>query len=173
MLIFGDENIIKVRQNYDAIFNLSSLLEFGARLRNLAPPLHTIILPGETLDFRDEKTFDLKYAQYLMNSDAAFYDLMRLVYSLYSNSSIFVIISRSEYADIITESLIKFIQQRYGYNSNFIQESEDLDYLVESSFSVPGLYNLDIDKKRFVNMCAGNCDMNTLCQMFGVDLNGM
>ena len=52
----------------------------------------------------------------------------------------------------MNESLIKMIQQRYGYNAAVINDINDLDYVnpEDFSFSIQGLHNLDEDKKRLV-----------------------
>ena len=50
---------------------------------------------------------------------------------------------------MVAESLLKFIQQRYGYNGYIINEASDVEFLNEGSFTIQGLYNLDIDKERY------------------------
>ena len=108
------------------VYNMSSLLELGIRLNNLIPPIYNP--DGSLMDFRDERQFDQWYANYLMSNNAAFVDMMSIVYDLYNGINVLVLIGHDDYKDIITESFIKFIQQRYGYNSNLLNDYNDWYY---------------------------------------------
>ena len=62
----------------------------------------------------------------------------------------YIIIERNDIFDNMVESIIKIIQQRYGYNSAIINDPEDIYYLnQDESFSLAGLPNLDMDKERY------------------------
>ena len=63
-----------------------------------------------------------------------------------------IMIKNSDYRDVITESLVKLIQQRYGYNVCIVNEIEDFIYTEESDFSIPGLYAYDNDFIRWRSM---------------------
>ena len=60
-----------------------------------------------------------------------------------------IMIQQSNFRDVITESLLKLIQQRYGYNACIVNEVNDFLYVEESDFSVPGLFILDQDLARW------------------------
>lgn len=132
------------------VYNMSSLLELGIRLNNLIPPVYNP--DGSLMDFNDERMFDQWYANYLTTNNAAFIEMMNIIYDLYNGINVLILIGHDDYKDIITESFAKFIQQRYGYNSNMLNDYNDWYYMRESSFTIQGIYNLDIDKERFVNM---------------------
>ena len=152
MIIFGNTKCLRHAQfSIDnpkqlSIFNLSSTLEEGERLFKLIPPFSAD-------DYKDEKEFDINYANYVLSNDAAFIDLMKIIYLQYENNNdklIYVLVNFDEIRDIITESLIKLIQQRYGINACIVKEYEDFDTLEDSEFDINGLYNLDQDKERYV-----------------------
>lgn len=126
------------------VLNLSSLME-GMEQLHLLPPT------DGTLPFKDEKEFDIAYANYIMTNEYAFIELMKIMISLYEGKDVYIVVSRSPYLDMVTESLTKFIQVRYRYIAQEINSEEDLEYLdYESSFNdIHGLYNLDLDKERF------------------------
>lgn len=142
MLVFGP---FMHGLEFDYIFNLTSSKEGLYRI-NLIPPF------GDQLYSKD---FDMLYANYLLQNDNAFLELMeKIVYPLYNGKSVYITVSSClDEFDYISESLQKFIQARYGIVSNNINDIEDLNYLQESNFSIDGLYNLDIDKERFSVMC--------------------
>lgn len=147
MLVAGNYTLVnKVREENFIIFNLSSYLEGYQRLR-LQPPM-SVYNP-------EEQVFDMNYANFLLNNDVAFYDLMQIVLNLYDGRNIYILYNiDDDYNELIAESLLKFIQQRYGYNYYIIQSYEDLDFIISndtnSNFTINGIYNLDIDKKRYI-----------------------
>lgn len=134
----GDKKVFK--------FNLSSTLEEGDRLFKLIPPF-------TVNEYNDEKEFDINYANYILNNDAAFVDMMKIVYLQYEHNNdavMYVLVDFDDIRDTITESLIKLIQQRYGINSSIVKEYEDFDTLEDSDFDINGIFNLDQDKERYV-----------------------
>lgn len=128
-----------------AIFNLSSPIEGGVRLHSLTPPI-------SLWQMRETKDFDIGYADYILNNDAAFVDLMRVICHIYNGEHVIVLVNTDEINTFITESLLKFIQQRYGYNGWVLNCLNDVLYAYESDFSVNGLYNLDQDRERYVRL---------------------
>ena len=109
---------------------------------NLLPPLEF----GKDYDYN----FDILYAQYILSNDNIFFDLMMIVYSLYQGKDVFLLID--DEVSGLNESLLKFIQQRYGYNASRINTLDDLLYSEDSDFSREGLINLDVDKERLSYM---------------------
>lgn len=145
MLIFSSDYHKAMRDIKDCVlFNLSSPIEEGIGLNNLIPPFHPM----------DSKDFDMFYANYIVINDLAFIDLMKIVYSLYEGKTVLILVGLNDYQVLITESLLKFIQQRYGINGNIINELEDLRFVNDSDLTVAGLYDLDQDKERFVHLTA-------------------
>lgn len=91
------------------------------------------------------------YHKYIFENDVVFNQFMSIVVPANVNPEclVQVLVKFSEYRDIITESLIKLIQQRYGYNSYIISDSEDFLYVEESDFSIPGLFLFEQDRTRW------------------------
>src|SRR5690606_11401288 len=123
------------------IFNISSLKEGYKRL-NLFP--YTKVL------YQDEKQFDIEYAKFILNNDAVFIEFFSIINELYLGNNVILLVTMGEEFDHITESLTKFIQQRYGYNAHYLNEIADVYNIKDDTdFSFGGLYNLDIDKERY------------------------
>jgi len=145
MLVFGDYNSLP-RDDRFVTFNLSSLIE-GFEMINIVPPF--------IKQFNDEKQFDITYANYLISDDNAFYEMMKVIMSIYMAKNVYILVTKDETSifEILTESFQKFIQQRYGVISSNINCIEDLEYIDDNQqFSIQGLFNLDIDKTRFCYM---------------------
>lgn len=157
MLVFGKSNTVP-GVAFDpmsipgitkcVIFNFFSLYDIGIRLDNLIPYPYP---PEEIVFSSDELVFDGMYANYLLNNQYAFTDMMKLMYELYTNSDVlvYVLVGDGSYRDGIAQSLVKFIQERYGYVTNYINSIEDLECLQDSGFSNYGLINFDIDMERY------------------------
>lgn len=131
------------------IINLSSYKEDLERV-DLLPPSNGV------MPFNDEKEFDIAYANYIMSNDYTFMELMKIIIPLYFGEDIYLVVSRSPYFDMVTESLTKFIQVRYSYIPQIIQTSDDYDMInYDQSFdTVQGLFNLDQDKERYSRLIA-------------------
>lgn len=141
MLVVCDHNCIDNNiANRFIIFNLSSLLEGFERIN---------ILPPFKLD-RYDRDFDIMYANYILENDNIFYEFMKIIMSLYSDLDTLILVNKEELYEYVNESLVKFIQQRYGIVANMINVKEDWEYVQESGFSLQGLFNLDKDKERFI-----------------------
>ena len=141
MLIVTGVELLNNLQGF-TVYNVSSMYEGIPRLN---------ILPTAMINCGDEKMFDMSYANYILENDAIFSEMMKIMYSLYMNENVALLVTRNPVLDVITESLLKLIQQRYGYSAYLINCIEDLEYVnIDFSFSLAGLYNFDIDKERFV-----------------------
>lgn len=146
MILFGTTNVLPYVSNEKfLIYNLSSYTELYERI---------YLLPQDDMSeyFNDEKTFDLLYADYILRDDFTFMELMKIMIPIYEGKDVLLLIS--EQFENITESLMKFINGRYGIIPYIVNEEEDLEFLSESNFTINGLYNLDIDKNRFSRIYA-------------------
>lgn len=126
------------------VFNLSSPVEGVPRLE-LLPPFQSY----------DIKQFDIEYYNYIINNDGVFYEFMsKIIMNLYFGINVIILIGKGEVYEFISESLQKLIQQRYGINSYVINDIEDYEMLNidKTQFSLQGLYNLDKDKERFIEL---------------------
>lgn len=140
MIIFGPANAI----DYDrqmVILNLSGFVERFERV-NILPTF--VCQPGT------EAIFDRMYVEYILNNNQVFYEFMKIMIPLYNGNDVYVIVS--DMLDYATESLQKFILARYGIIANNIYSLEDWATVMESSFNITGVYNIDIDKERFINV---------------------
>lgn len=132
------------------VLNLSSYVQ-NVPMVKLLPPTNGI------LPFDNERDFDIAYANYIMSNDLVFMELMNnIIMPLYFGEDIYLLVSRDPFYDMVTESLIKFIQVRYSYIAQIVQTKEDLDFIdKDSTFeTVQGLFNLDQDKERYSRLIA-------------------
>lgn len=93
--------------------------------------------------------FDIQYANTILSSPIMYNELMQVLSSAYEGDIVVILVYRDSYRDAIMESLIKFIQQRYGYNSWIIEDAEDIQSIREESFTPYGLITLQQDLKKF------------------------
>ena len=148
MLLVGDiKSLPRDYQNL-IVLNLSSLVEGYERVH---------LVPSITTTYNNDKEFDIAYANYIFSNDYLFMEFMKIIYPLYIGCDVFLLVSRNENTyDIITESLCKLIQQRYGYNYQLINNQDDIDYYDDSDFNINGLQALDIDKERMTYLAVQN-----------------
>lgn len=159
MLLFGEANILPVVQDdVQVVLNLSSMINMPSL--NLYPP-------DIFKEISNEKEWDIAYANWILANDEQFISLLQIVYPLYLGLNVFVIVDwfhyiSNSYLANMNESIIKLIQQRYGYCAAIINTPEDYlqqnKVLLESSFSIDGLANIDIDKDRLAYLYASNRD---------------
>ena len=132
------------------IFNLSSMNENVERVAILPPTnIFQICLTHD---------IDSYYSDYIFNTNSIFYEFMsKIIMPLYLQETVILLTTIDDGPfNIVTESLLKIIQTRYGYNGIIINDIYDLEELQqimlfgkESEFSLPGLAMLDIDKERY------------------------
>lgn len=146
MLYYGSSYCLQFLASDTIVYNLTSFRE-GLNRLNLLPPL------DKRLFVDDGREFDILYAQWIFNNDAQFYDFFQIVYNLYLGKDVYLVMDESDWSENIVESILKLIQQRYGYNGTLITDMETYVYAqnnVMSSFDPTyGIYNLDQDKDRF------------------------
>ena len=131
-------------------YNLSSYFNNAPTLNLLVPSPNFIsedILSGDC----SIPAFDISYHNYILENDDVFLQFMNIIVPAFMHPDVLVqiMIMRSPFSDAITESLLKLIQQRYGYNVYIINEIEDFIYTEESDFSIPGLFTIDQDMSRW------------------------
>lgn len=139
MLVFG--RISEMPRDKDFIpVNLTGMNEYIDQLR----------FEGlDNIDYTNPE-YDKVYADIIYNNDINFVQMFEIVQLLAIGKDVFVCISDYYTCRFINEAFAKFIQQRYGYNYQMINEQSDIDYYDQSSFTTPGLYNYDIDKERYM-----------------------
>ena len=136
--------------NKTKILNFCSLNEQYPRL-HLLPPMDFRMMPVSNPEMA-EYEFDIRYANWLLQDSNAFIDLMQIVFSLYQGYDVFLLVSDDINLEAYTQSLLKFIQQRYGYNGFYITCIEDLFNAEDQVISGIGAVNLHDDNERLAYM---------------------
>lgn len=98
------------------------------------------------------KNMDIIFQDRLLNDEQSFNGLMQIMDSFSKGMDVFLLIDNHGYPNLenLNESLIKFIQLRYGFTPYQINELSDLDDIsYYQSCSVPGIINLDEDLRRY------------------------
>ena len=137
------------------ILNLSSLYSGYQSVTNLitkVAPINNTNMPHNL--FVHSVEFDIQYANALMNNPEMFDDLMQIMIPCYEGEVVVVLVQHDVFRDAVMESLIKFIQQRYGYNCWIMNDQDDLECIDETSFSTYGLMALDDDIRKHDELCA-------------------
>ena len=143
MLMYGNAmNSILCK---DYVFNITSLREGIPRLYALSPP--------NMIGQFDSYEFDQAYANYIMMNDQAFFELLLIVRLLNMGKDVYLVISEEDWSISLIQSLLKFIQQRYGFNGYAINSEEDLIYANNQPAAridpTYGVANLDQDLDRY------------------------
>ena len=149
MLMYGPASAADIKFGGKGVmYNLSSMREGFISLQALIPP--------NTIGRLTDREFDIAYANYIMSNDTLFCIFFQIIYNLYIGKDVFIIVSTEDWSENLLESLLKLIQQRYGYNGVLINTEADYLYAITSmSFGFApgyGIYNLDQDKERFTTL---------------------
>ena len=149
MLMYGPASAADIKFGGKGVmYNLSSMREGFISLQALIPP--------NTIGRLTDREFDIAYANYIMSNDTLFCIFFQIIYNLYIGKDVFIIVSTEDWSENLLESLLKLIQQRYGYNSVLINTEADYLYAANSmNFGFApeyGIYNLDQDKERFTTL---------------------
>ena len=148
MIVFGNINCIP--DNTKGNFVIYNLLSISSIIRGVYPDID--ILPSAAqFNYTNDKDFDMRYLEFIFSDDYYFYEFFgKIIYNAYIGYDVYIIVDNNDVFDATVESIIKIIQQRYGYNPAVVNEPEDLLYLnQEESFSLAGLPALDYDKERY------------------------
>lgn len=130
-------------------FNLSCLVNVGYSLAPLIPDPNYI--PEEVLKDMESEEFARVYGEFVLNNREQFMTFMALMLPLYNDPLACVIIytSSSPYRDLLCESLIKLIQQRYGYSSYIVNTIDDMLCVGDNmSFSPRGILMIQEDSDK-------------------------
>lgn len=146
MPLFRQEtNSFDLNNKPNVVYNLSSLSYMGVKLDYLTPPYNILTT------VRADREFDIAYAQYILTNDAVFADMFKLIHANYLGYNVFVLVGGDEARQLITESLMKFINQRYTLIPRYFATIDDIpDYYDEDHIYVDGIYNMDADRERYV-----------------------
>lgn len=138
--------LVAQAQNPDmVIYNLDCPVNYGQSIRAILPDkFPENLFPGDP-------AYDSYLANYIMTNPYSFNTLMTILYNAYMGTPGYILINTAWWTDVYAESLIKFIQFRYGINIYRINDVEDLQYCRETSFSVQGRQQFQADKEKFIS----------------------
>lgn len=138
MLYYGNARNI---QDQCVVLNFTSYIEGYRRL---------YLIPPNSLGASNDYQFDVLYMQYIFENDPIFFEFFSLMDLLNRGCDVYIIISDDDWSIMLIESLLKLIQQRYGYNGQRVDCLDDVIYSVPGEFNREyGLYNYDIDSERY------------------------
>ena len=137
------QNLSRVYNTLDnrlVVLNLNANVQCYTRL-NLMPPLGMNTSSME---------FDTQYIKLLCWDTNYFMQFMYIMNYLKNGCDVVLLIYNEDTVfNAITETLVKFIQQRYGYNYQFLNDVEDFNQWDQSSFTAPGIIQFDQDYLRY------------------------
>ncbi len=149
MLYYGTSQMLEILASNTIIYNITSFRE-GLNRLNLLPPL------DKRLFINNAREFDILYAEWIFSNDAQFFDFFKIVFDLYSGKDVYLVMDDAEWSENILESILKLIQQRYGYNGTLITDYPSYIYAqnnISSNFDpMFGISNLDQDKDRYTSI---------------------
>lgn len=156
MLLITDVNnlssdLLSLLKDY-SVYNVSSM-NMNPNIKKLDIYPTQVMLYDSAVATRNGTIYhlDQMYADILMQDPTKFIQLMTIVRDLYFGKHVILLVYQEEQVfDGLTESLCKFIQQRYGYNYQILNSPEDFNPNDLSSFSVSGIMNFDQDNARFL-----------------------
>lgn len=125
------------------IFNLSSLIDKYPLIG---------LLPMHNLGAISEYDFDMRYAGWILSDENRFLSFMNIIMNIYTGNNVYIIVDEGPNTELITESLLKLIQQRYGINATYISCIEDFLNSDPAEFSELGRVNLNLDKERYTQI---------------------
>ena len=142
MLLYGTSRVLPFLSQDTIVYNFTGLVEHIPSLQ---------LLPPRELGASSEYEFDMTYYQYVIGNDVPFDSFMCIIMNLYEGKCVFLITQEDDWSQMLIESVLKMIQQRYGINATKICSEEDIFYAEDSDFDPGfGLYNLDQDKERYL-----------------------
>lgn len=141
---------LKTSSSY--IFNLCSMITIGKSITHLLPYENIFQYVIQDNNEGDENSilFDKAYANQLMYDELTFIDLINLMITLEKYGEVIVLTNYENlYVSYAIESLIKFIQERYGVQSYLVNCLDDIDEWQISEFSQQGYMNYIQDVDRY------------------------
>lgn len=132
--------ILNFSSFYSGYINITHLIAKISPINNTGMPMP---------DFVNSYEFDMQYASAVMNDPELFGSLINIMLRAYEGYLVCILVQRDLYRDAVMESLIKLIQQRYGYNCWVIEDEDDIDIITEQMLLPNGLITLDSDIKQY------------------------
>ena len=94
--------------------------------------------------------FDQYYINLILSDNNYFIQFMNIIIPLRDGKDVYILAYNEDTVfNPITETLMKFIQQRYGYDYQEVHYMEDINMMDLSSFTTPGIIQFDEDFNTF------------------------
>ena len=150
---------MKAESGLVPVFNFYSVIQIGEWARALEPLPNVFERLSFAFTFDDDQytlDFDRQYAFQLLSNQNSFIMLMKIMMLVETMDEVIVITNHSNpYVEVVVDSLIKFIQQRYSIQSYIINDIGDIDSFATSNFKTEEGFNnymMDVNKiKRFID----------------------
>lgn len=150
---------MKAESGVVPVFNFYSVIQIGEWVRALEPLPNVFERLSFAFTFNDDQytlDFDRQYAFQLLSNQNSFTMLMKIMMLVETMDEVIVITNHSNpYVEVVVDSLIKFIQQRYSIQSYIINDIGDIDSFATSNFKTEEGFNnymMDVNKiKRFID----------------------
>lgn len=154
-------NYVKLKSESGVVpvFNFYSVIQIGEWARALEPLPNVLERLSFAFTFNDDQytlDFDRQYAFQLLSNQNSFTMLMKIMMLVETMDEVIIITNHSNpYVEVVVDSLIKFIQQRYSIQSYIINDIGDIDSFATSNFKTEEGFNnymMDVNKiKRFID----------------------
>lgn len=160
MLIFGSLPALQYVQQVpwqtvpvDIVYNFNTLIENIPQLTHLNPYWDNMMIESiKRSMFSLDKAFDMWYVNYIGTYQPAFKQFMDIMKDVYNGKNIWILVDySSDVAVNIIEILIKYISETYGYTCNVIVTPDDLENVVEGTFSTQGIQTFDANLETYIN----------------------
>ena len=179
MIVFvSDPNLIPAIVNFTETEGNFVLLNFTSLYSGIAPDnvyplvnhMYQINQSGmPSGQFVETFEFDLAYANSIMSAPDMYEAFMKIMFNSHEGRLVILLVSRDAYRDALMESLIKFIQQRYGYGCWIVNDPEDIPQLHEPQYTPDGLLTLESDIQDYrmqVQMGRAGYDPGNYCREY-------
>lgn len=135
------------------VFNFTSLYSGYPSLSALSTNMYNMNSSGlPTNIYVDTVGFDIDYANAIFNNDSMFEAFMNIMINAYQGINVIILVQRDNYRDALMESLIKLIQQRYGYICWIVEDVNDILTIHEPTFNPYGIIAMDQDIANYENL---------------------
>lgn len=152
MILVGTPNIIN-----RVLLDNSSLRFVAYNLNSFVTDVPTLQLYPKGSFNPNDPSFDITYHQMILNNEFSFFEFMKIIFPLERGNNVALYIyDEPRVMNAVTESLLKLIQLRYGYNYQWIQDPTDFNPYDNSNFTVNGVYLLDSDIERYNDIAMKN-----------------
>ena len=155
MILFIDnpQFLIPLGQYYHRPFRVYNFSSLYSGFDSLAPLVTNMyrVNPGNIpqYEFIDTVTFDLNYANAILNTPNMFEALIKIVMPVYQGEIVMLLVHRDPYRDSLMESLIKLLQQRYSLSCWVVEDLADVESIHELPITQNGLLMIDQDIKTY------------------------